>query len=922
MHVATLWPDRHLGRTKVPDMLSATRWSARTALAIMIMAVCVAAVLLGSPGAIARSAPHARGRAVAPSLLNVPVPPPIRGMKQALADRPDPVSRRSARSAAAAVPSGGWQPLGPAPIGPPYLSGGGFYGGANSGRITALVSLASGLHPGRVVAGTAGGGIWTTDNSGTTWSPRTDYAANLAIGAMAADPSNPNHLIAGTGEANQCADCFAGNGVLVSTNGGDTWTLQNPSGVFAGLHVAQMAIDPANSSHEFAATDAGLFVTTNGGTSWAKPTDATYAAVDGSITSVVINPTTPTIVYIGGGAKTVAKSTDGGVHWAAANTSIAAPGPSPLTALAIAASSPTTLYASVGSVNPVVMYKSTNSGANWTKLTATPDFTGQGYAYGSGSSEQGWYDNVLAVDPTNANHVLAGGIALIATTNGGTSWTNVNGQSFFGGGVNKFHPDQHALVFRSDGSVWTGDDGGAYSYTPSSGAVANINGHLNITQFYFGFNVVGTTLLAGAQDNSSARTSSSVQSPWTGISSGDGGPSAITSNSTQTQFIESDEHLYVTTDGFASTNTDITPPTSSLFTPPMSIVPNASTPANPTVFYGGLDLWRTTNPTTGPTWSQVTSVGANVSAVTSAPSNPQVIYVGFTDGTIQVSTNGGTSFTSLATEPIPSETFVTGLSVNPTNPKAITASFSYNDTRYTAGLPHVAQYTYTTTPGSGTWTVITGNLPHAAVSRVVYDNNALVAATDVGVYATGSPSGSSTAWTRVGTALPNVQVQDLYVVSNAIYAVTHGRGAWRLPPQAELAVHKTGPASVAKGATVSYTVIVTNGGPAPATTTKLTDAVPAGTTFLSESQSQGPAFTCTNPAAGGTGTSTCTIASLASGVSATLHFTYTVPASTSLTSVSNTAQVSSAIADPYSGDNTSTVTTMIVSPSVSTTTVS
>jgi uncharacterized repeat protein (TIGR01451 family) len=167
-----------------------------------------------------------------------------------------------------------------------------------------------------------------------------------------------------------------------------------------------------------------------------------------------------------------------------------------------------------------------------------------------------------------------------------------------------------------------------------------------------------------------------------------------------------------------------------------------------------------------------------------------------------------------------------------------------------------------------------------------------------------------------------VQVQDLYVVSNAIYAVTHGRGAWRLPPQAELAVHKTGPASVAKGATVSYTVIVTNGGPAPATTTKLTDAVPAGTTFLSESQSQGPAFTCTNPAAGGTGTSTCTIASLASGVSATLHFTYTVPASTSLTSVSNTAQVSSAVADPYSGDNTSTVTTMIVSPSVSTTTVS
>jgi hypothetical protein len=211
-------------------------------------------------------------------------------------------------------------------------------------------------------------------------------------------------------------------------------------------------------------------------------------------------------------------------------------------------------------------------------------------------------------------------------------------------------------------------------------------------------------------------------------------------------------------------------------------VPNSGNPSNPTVFYGGPDLDRTTNPSASPpTWTRVTSVGQFVTAIAASPSNPQVVYVGFENGTVQVSTDGGVNFTSLAAEPF-SEQWVTGLSVDPSNPKAITASFSFNDTRYRPGLPHVAQYSYGTTPGSGTWTVITGNLPSAAVSRVVYDNGALVAATDKGVYATGAPSGGSTSWSPVGTGLPAVQVQDLDVENDGLYAVTFGRGAWKLPP--------------------------------------------------------------------------------------------------------------------------------------------
>jgi photosystem II stability/assembly factor-like uncharacterized protein len=724
-----------------------------------------------------------------------PIPPAIRpdSIRQAAADRPDPFSRSPKRASvvSAPIPAGKWLALGPAPIGPPFLANGGEDGGANSGRITGLAAVASGLHPGRVVAASASGGIWTSDDNGAHWEPRTDSATDLAMGSVVDDPSNPNHLIAGTGEANQCSDCYPGVGILVSTDGGQTWSLQNPGGVFSNLHIAQVAIDPSNSSHEFAATDKGLFVTTNGGASWAKPTDSSYAPLDGSISAVVINPTTPTTVYLGGGAQVVGKSTDGGVHWAPANAQITPPSSTsqPSTALAIAPSSPSTLYASVGSNNPVALYKTINGGVSWSKVTEAPDYTGSAWSYSQEFNlDQGRYDNVLAIDPANANHVLAGGIALIETTDGGETWSNVNGQPL-GVGTNIIHPDNHALVFRSDGKVWVGDDGGVFLYTPSSGAVSNANGNLNITQFYSGFSAVNGTVLAGSQDNGASRTSSELEVPWSGIFYGDGGPSAITPNEPATQFIQDNGKLYVTTDAFATNIRGITP--HAVFVEPaagpvaMIVVPSSATPKEPTVFYGGPDLWRTTNPSgVSPTWTKVTSVGGlpevSVSAIAASAAHPNVVYVGFTNGVIQVSTDGGKTFASI--ELLASlKHFVTGLSVDPANPQAIAVSFSNDRTRYVFGHPHVALYSYTTEPGSGTWSIISGSLPAVAVSRVVYDNGALVAATDQGVYATGAPAGESTIWTRVGTEMPNVQVQDLDVAPDGLYAVTHGRGAWKLP---------------------------------------------------------------------------------------------------------------------------------------------
>jgi uncharacterized repeat protein (TIGR01451 family) len=127
---------------------------------------------------------------------------------------------------------------------------------------------------------------------------------------------------------------------------------------------------------------------------------------------------------------------------------------------------------------------------------------------------------------------------------------------------------------------------------------------------------------------------------------------------------------------------------------------------------------------------------------------------------------------------------------------------------------------------------------------------------------------------------------------------------------ADVGVNKSGPASVPAGSNVTYTITVTNNGPAAATTVSLTDTVPPSTTFVSFNQTAGPSFTCVAPAPGGTGTITCDIATLASGASATFSLVLNVsPAATG--TISNTASVGTASPDPVSGNDNSTAATTV-----------
>ena len=231
-----------------------------------------------------------------------------------------------------------WNPIGPAPI----VSGQTAGGLAVSGRVTGVATDTTDANT--IFSATAGGGVWKTTNDGSSWSPLTDNLTDsdgkpipLFMGAIAEtrDGSSNEIVYAGTGEANNSGDSFYGEGILVSKDGGATWTLTNAGGAFSGETVSKIVIDPSDSTGgtAYAAVagfgvngtggHTGIWKTTDFGQTWTDRTVSTGGPTSTSEawSDVVVDPHTPTTVYaamgsyfggFGGTGNGVYKSTNGG----------------------------------------------------------------------------------------------------------------------------------------------------------------------------------------------------------------------------------------------------------------------------------------------------------------------------------------------------------------------------------------------------------------------------------------------------------------------------------------------------------------------------------------------------------------------------------------------------------------------------------
>jgi uncharacterized repeat protein (TIGR01451 family) len=823
-----------------------------------------------------------------------------------------------------------WSGIGPNPIVQGLRSPGAAqrFGGM-SGRIGALAIRKDGT----ILLAGAQGGIWKWSGDPATgvgsWTALTDGAVSLAMGALAVAPSNDNVVYGGTGEGHLSGDSYFGNGVLKSIDGGNTWN--HVSGdYFRGVAISRLVVDPANADHVYAAvlrgrggarrvtpavhSQFGIWESKDGGVSWTLLKEVTEA---NGATDLEMDPQNTSILYASFWGDAIYKSTNGGASWVRIMNGIpGAPADhaSNLTRFSIGLSHPAgsgpVLYAGfdwedADGYHPSRVFKSTDAGANWTKLPAgaAPPSTDNVEDYCGG---QCFYDNVIEAAPDNPDVVYAGGQFNYGVGSGGFFRSDDGGQTWIDLGYDQ-HPDFQAfafdplnsnkIVYGSDGGVWysvnrggrtggTSDPLSAVNWqslngtvTPLAPAVTQRTG-LQIAQYTSIATVptVPARFWGGTQDNGTLRKSVASVS-WFDIPSGDGGQVLVdptaddfdpSTPGSQCEFGAPGPNCFVygtyfgispyrMADGGAfffnnnSITNGINTSDRSTFYIPMAL--NKDNPSQ--LFLGTYRLYRTNNartPKAGDVhWDNI-SPDLTAGCAGTAPNGARgcfisaiglgggdAVYTGAEDGRVFLSLNAQTSdsptWTRLDQGDLP-ERPVTQIAVDRSNYR--TAYISYAG--FNASTPERPGHVFATVDGGKKWLNISGNLPDLPVNSVILDPsypNTLYVGTDVGVYVTYNRGGT---WSPLGTGFPNVATWQLDLnpsdTQRVLVAGTHGRGAFRLndpsPAVPALVVSKVDAAvPVGPSSRIDYTLTLKNIGNADATGVKITDPVPANTSFVS-----------------------------------------------------------------------------------------
>ncbi len=712
----------------------------------------------------------------------------------------------------------------------PQVTQGNFYGNT-SGRVSALAVDPTDANV--VYAGGAQGGVWKSIDGGANWLPLTDDQASLAIGSLAIDPNNHNIIYAGTGEQNFSGDSYYGAGILKSTDGGTSWTLlsSQSTAIFDGSQgkglggfpsIGAMAVQPGVASGTpivLAAVktftgSGGIYVSQDGGASWAKATGMPSTQSANSVVYV-----SNTVAYAGIYANGVYKSTDGGVTWNPAN------GNGSGGVVATASTQRTMVGASPHNVNVVYAtlsnsatggntlagaYKSINGGLTWTKFDGVAPINGvaPNPGFTDFCAQQCWYDQVVAVNPLDETKVFFGGSAagtagrnaILYSGDGGATWASKGCVANFGCNAGtEIHVDHHAAAFSANGAkLYWGSDGGVYSTTATNGvtsqspAWANLNTNIGITQFYTDFVIQSSdpsVTYAGAQDNGTQKFSNTLI--WDDVTCGDGAGAVIDGNTPTTVYANCQNvDIRKSTTGnpslfdFNSISSPITDTSRVQFIP--ALIGDGAL-SNPTrVYFGTFRMWMTAD--AGATWNPIsgdlTSDVQNKATITNmaiAPANKDILYVGTNNGKVQKSTNATSgNSTTLATF---TDITGTGLPTTRINALAVDPADATGGTVYVV-MPgfSAGNHVFKATGSSTAWTNISGDLPNTPVNDIVVDPdlaNTLYIGTDIGVFKT---SNGGTNWSLLGTGLPRVAVfgLELHRGSRTLRAATHGRSMWDL----------------------------------------------------------------------------------------------------------------------------------------------
>lgn len=677
------------------------------------------------------------------------------------------------------------------------------------------------------------GGVWKTTNNGTTFEPIFEGQAVSAIGALAVAPSNADIVWVGTGDANSARSSYSGDGVYKSTNGGGTW---QHMGLADSQHVAAIVIHPRNPDVVYVAAmgalfsrneERGLFKTIDGGRQWRK---ILYAGDRTGAIDLVMDPRDPETLYAamyekerrpwqfdpGGPASGIHKTTDGGRTWRRLAGGLPE-GRLGRIGLDVYRRNPRVVYAVVENANerppteaeaeqdrrrgaepaprPIgnQVFRSDDGGATWRQMSRDADEVGSKAAYSF---------NKIRIDPSNDQRIFVTSDALVTSEDGGRTWSGLTWRTrtafpkMFGDvrdiWIDPLDPDR--ILLGTDGAVQVSYDGGktsTYHHNLPLGEVYAIA--VDMDDPYH--------LYAGLQDHEHWRgpingwSGRVTLADWVTVGTQDG--MYVQVDPTDSRWVyttyQFGGHRRLDARDMTQTNIEPTrppgePPLRFNWTPPLVISPH-----NPHVLYTGAQVllrsfdrgerWQEVSPdlTTNDT-ARIALTGPSIrygtiTTIAESPVTPGVLWVGTDDGRVQVSDNGGTTWTdrtpALARAGAPVELWVSRVLASPHEAGAAFVAktgFRADDFR---------PWLFKTTDYGATWTALGTGLPRRPVNVVWQDrvNAALIfAGTDDGVYVSLDGGG---AWTRM-LGVPTVPVHDLLVHPREqdLVVGTYGRGLW------------------------------------------------------------------------------------------------------------------------------------------------
>jgi photosystem II stability/assembly factor-like uncharacterized protein len=653
-----------------------------------------------------------------------------------------------------------------------------------SGRVTDIEMTDA--TPYIIYVGSASGGIFRSEDEGQSWDPVFDQQASLSIGDLAIAAGDQKIIYAGTGEANAGGGSLAydGNGIYKSIDGGDTW-------IHLGLDevgsIGKVIIDPGNPDVCFAGamgplfentSHRGVYRTRDGGQSWEK---VLFINDSTGIIDMAIDPQHSDTLFAagwervrrvnrrsyGGPSSGIYRSMDGGDTWHELTNGL--PVSAGRIGIAISHSNPEILYASyVHETTDLIkgIYKSTDHGNTWFQINSA----------GIAQQPYMWWFGKIYVDPNDPDIVYVAGYEMEKSVDGGHSWKTV---------FNSAHVDQHALCIHPHNSqiVLAGNDGGVYRSEMGGSAGIPLPG-LPTFQFYTCEidHLMPERLFGGAQDNGISVVTDLDLYEWDLISTGDGFRVLIDPVDNDYWYMETQYgNLIRSTDGgfsFDGATNGIHHGDRFNWHTPVILHPN-----DPSILFYGTnrlyksinraEMWSVISPDLTDNADQHNLVFGTITSISVSPVNDQIIYVGTDDGNVQVTLNGGMTWSKVSSA-LP-DRWVTSVNADPEDEN--TAFVTYSGFRFGEAIGHI----YKTTNKGAHWIDISGDLPDVPVNDLIVApfTDQVFIATDIGVF---HSTDEGLTWESLGSGLPNVVITDLdfHATEKLLVAASYGRGMYRI----------------------------------------------------------------------------------------------------------------------------------------------